>query len=39
VVQEVTGIRTVIPGFPLFVTPLGTAMYNLPDKNEVTYGR
>lgn len=29
VVEEVTGIRTVIPGFPLFVTPLGTAMYNL----------
>ena len=29
VVEEVTGIRTVIPGFPLFVTPLGTAMYNM----------
>ena len=29
VVEEVTGIRTVIPGFPLFVTPLGTAMYNI----------
>ena len=28
VVEEVTGIRTVIPGFPLFVTPLGTAMHN-----------
>jgi ethanolamine utilization protein EutJ len=30
VVEEVTGIRTIIPGFPLFVTPLGTAMYNIP---------
>jgi ethanolamine utilization protein EutJ len=39
VVQAVTGIQTVIPGFPLFVTPLGTAMHNLPDKNEVYYGR
>jgi ethanolamine utilization protein EutJ len=39
VVQAVTGIRTVIPGFPLFVTPLGTAMHNLPYKNEVYYGR
>jgi ethanolamine utilization protein EutJ len=26
VVQEVTGVPTVIPGFPLFVTPLGVAM-------------
>ena len=39
VVEEVTGIRTVIPGFPLFVTPLGTAMYNVIDKEEVNYGR
>ncbi|HSO18423.1 MAG TPA: ethanolamine utilization protein EutJ [Desulfosarcina sp.] len=39
VVQEVTGIRTVIPGYPLFVTPLGTAMYNLSEGNEVTYVR
>jgi ethanolamine utilization protein EutJ len=39
VVAQVTGIRTVIPGFPLFVTPLGTAMYNLPGSNEVNYGR
>jgi ethanolamine utilization protein EutJ len=39
VVEEVTGIRTVIPGFPLFVTPLGTAMYNVPEKNEVYHGR
>ncbi len=28
VVREVTGIRTIIPGHPLFVTPLGVAMYN-----------
>jgi len=28
VVQEVTGIQTVIPGHPLFVTPLGVAMYD-----------
>jgi ethanolamine utilization protein EutJ len=28
VVEAVTGIRTVIPGAPLFVTPLGTAMYH-----------
>lgn len=29
VVQEVTGIKTVVPGFPLFVTPLGTAMHDI----------
>jgi ethanolamine utilization protein EutJ len=28
VVQEFTGIETVIPGSPLFVTPLGIAMHN-----------
>jgi ethanolamine utilization protein EutJ len=28
VVQEVTGIRTVIPGQPLFVTPLGIALHD-----------
>jgi ethanolamine utilization protein EutJ len=28
VVEEVTGIKTVIPGHPLFVTPLGVAMHN-----------
>lgn len=28
VVQEVTGIKTIIPGHPLFVTPLGVAMYD-----------
>jgi ethanolamine utilization protein EutJ len=28
VVQEITGIRTVVPGYPLFVTPLGVAMHN-----------
>ncbi len=39
VVQQVTGIRTVIPGYPLFVTPLGTAMYNIPAEGEVNYVR
>jgi ethanolamine utilization protein EutJ len=39
VVAEVTGIRTLIPGFPLFVTPLGTAMYDNPEKKEANYGR
>ena len=39
VVEQVTGIKTVIPGFPLFVTPLGTAMYDIPEEGEVTYGR
>jgi ethanolamine utilization protein EutJ len=29
VVQEVTDIQTVIPGHPLFVTPLGVAMYDM----------
>ncbi|MBI1879460.1 MAG: ethanolamine utilization protein EutJ [Chloroflexi bacterium] len=29
VVQEVTGIKTVIPGHPLFVTPLGVAMQDV----------
>jgi len=38
VVEQVTGIRTVIPGYPLFVTPLGTAMYNIPTESEVKYG-
>jgi ethanolamine utilization protein EutJ len=28
VVQEFTGIETVVPGSPLFVTPLGIAMHN-----------
>ena len=28
VIEEVTGIRTIIPGQPLFVTPLGIAMHN-----------
>lgn len=28
VVQEYTGIETIIPGSPLFVTPLGIAMHN-----------
>ncbi len=39
VVEQVTGIRTRIPGFPLFVTPLGTAMFNIQEGNEVKYGR
>lgn len=37
VVQQVTGVRTIIPGHPLFVTPLGVAMYNIPEPNEVNY--
>ncbi len=28
VIQEVTGIETILPGNPLFVTPLGIAMHN-----------
>lgn len=28
VIQEMTGIETVLPGNPLFVTPLGIAMHN-----------
>jgi ethanolamine utilization protein EutJ len=28
VVQEVTGVETIIPGHPLFVTPLGVAMHD-----------
>ncbi|MEI7849204.1 MAG: ethanolamine utilization protein EutJ [Chloroflexota bacterium] len=28
VVQEYTGIETIVPGSPLFVTPLGIAMHN-----------
>ena len=28
VVEEVTGIKTIIPGAPLFITPLGIAMHN-----------
>lgn len=32
VVEDVTGIRTMVPGYPLFVTPLGTAMYNIPQQ-------
>lgn len=28
VVQEFTGIETIVPGSPLFVTPLGIAMHN-----------
>lgn len=39
VVQQVTGVKTMIPGHPLFVTPLGVAMYNSSEINEVNYGR
>lgn len=28
VIQEATGIQTILPGNPLFVTPLGIAMHN-----------
>jgi ethanolamine utilization protein EutJ len=28
VIQEMTGIETILPGNPLFVTPLGIAMHN-----------
>jgi hypothetical protein len=28
VIQEMTGIETVLPGNPLFITPLGIAMNN-----------
>ena len=28
VIQEYTGIETLLPGRPMFVTPLGIAMYN-----------
>jgi ethanolamine utilization protein EutJ len=28
VIEEVTGIKTTVPGAPLFVTPLGIAMHN-----------
>jgi hypothetical protein len=27
-VEEVTGVKTSVPGAPLFVTPLGIAMHN-----------
>jgi ethanolamine utilization protein EutJ len=30
VIEQVTGVKTVIPGQPLFVTPLGVAMHNTP---------
>ncbi len=28
VIQKVTGITTIIPAYPLFITPLGVAMFN-----------
>jgi len=30
VVEEITGVKTIIPGAPLFITPLGIAMHNTP---------
>ncbi|MEP7359379.1 MAG: ethanolamine utilization protein EutJ [Anaerolineales bacterium] len=30
VVEEITGVKTIIPGAPLFITPLGIAMHNNP---------
>ncbi len=30
VVQEITGVRTVVPNHPLFVTPIGIAMHDQP---------
>ncbi|MFQ5614595.1 MAG: ethanolamine utilization protein EutJ [Anaerolineae bacterium] len=38
VVQEVTGVKTLIPGQPMFVTPLGVAMHNIPE-TEASDGR
>jgi ethanolamine utilization protein EutJ len=29
VIQEVTGLPTLIPGHPLFITPLGVAMHDV----------
>ncbi len=31
VIEEVTGVRTVVPGDPLFVTPIGIAMHSTPE--------
>jgi len=28
VIEEVTGVKTLLPGNPLFITPLGIAMHN-----------
>ena len=28
VIEEVTGVKTVVPGDPLLVTPIGIAMHN-----------
>jgi ethanolamine utilization protein EutJ len=28
VVQEMTGVKTITPSYPMFVTPLGVAMYD-----------
>ena len=28
VIEEITGVKTLVPGEPLFVTPLGIAMQN-----------
>jgi ethanolamine utilization protein EutJ len=39
VVQAVTGIPTVVPGNPLFVTPLGVALHDTPDAHDETWRR
>lgn len=36
VVEEITGVRTVVPGAPLFVTPLGIAMHAISKSNVPT---
>lgn len=28
VIEEITGVKTQLPGNPLFITPLGIAMHN-----------
>jgi ethanolamine utilization protein EutJ len=40
VIEKVTGVKTVVPGNPLFVTPLGIAMHDQTvSEKEDTYGR
>lgn len=38
VIEQVTGVKTIVPGNPLFVTPLGIAMHDQP-VHEEPYGR